>query len=244
MRISRLLPVLAVSACGAAATTPPDASIACGEPRVYQIDHVHFPTSFAEVAAQGLDLDGDGRADNALGSLTYAVSALNPDVGDLDAKAAARLAGETTWRLEVRACDDGQHLAIGDSGGGDAVPITILVDPVGDFTPVAWVRVGRVAGKLALTDDSADGVIGFAIPVPDAAHAVLAPMAAYLSAELAAGKSPVAASMDVDHDGAVSVGELQASGWATRVANDLARDADGAAGMSAGVQLHAHRVTP
>ncbi|HTJ41055.1 MAG TPA: hypothetical protein VL463_03140 [Kofleriaceae bacterium] len=237
MRTFFLLPALAASACAADGTT--SSQVTCGEPRYFQIDKVHV------AADTGLDLNKDGNPDNALGALIGAVRLANPDIGDLDAKVNARLATDTPWFLIVSDCDDGQHVEIGDAGGEDTVPLSILVDERGDFAPVAWVRPVRVKSELSFAPDEAGGKLAFILRSADVAHALLAPTAIWFSKELAAGSSPLAATLDLDKDGVVTVDELLQSDWIhTLTRPDLTLDASGVPiGMSGGVYIHATRVS-
>jgi hypothetical protein len=232
-----LVASLAVGACmDAPPSSPPQTS--CGDPTYYRIDQVELPYRAGSVTPLGLDLDGDGQVDNALGSGLSTIHSGNPELGSLDAKANARLTADVTWLVAVSACADGtQHVELGQSGGGDAVPISVLVDPIGDYAPVAWARIDLRAEHLAITDASVGGVVGFILPMPDAAHAMAGPFAAYLTTELTAGTSPLAAELDADHDGVVSADELVASDFGkTILAPDLP------AGFSGGLKLHATRV--
>ena len=238
-----LLPALAASACTGDRGTA-TSSITCGEPTYYQIDRVHLAATSSDLPAISMDLDHDGNVENALGALISAVRVANPDIGDLDAKVNARLATDTPWFLAVSQCDDGQHVEIGDAGGLDTVPLSVLVDERGDFAPVAWVRTIRVASQLTFAGDEVDGKLAFILRSADVAHALLAPTAAYLDAELVAGKSPLAATLDLDKDGHITVDELLQSDWIhTLIRPDLTLDASGVpVGMSAGVQIHARKV--
>lgn len=229
-----ILSLLAVGACTEAAAPP----TVCGDPVYYRVDSVELPERAADVVPLSLDLDGDGSGDNELGSVLEGIHGEDASA-HFAAPASARLAGDVSWYVAVRACDDGaRRVEIGDSGGGDAAPVTVLVDPAGTFAPVAWVRVGDLHERLTVTDDRADGVIGFTVPVPGAAHALAAPYAAYLSAELAAGTSDFAAQFDLDHDGVITADEVVASDLGKTF---LAPDLPGGR-YSVGLGVHATRV--
>lgn len=238
-----VLPLLAAAACmdSTPATGASPHAVSCGAPAYYRIDRVDLPERAGEGAKYGLDLDGDGQYDNAIGNVLGAIVSANPDIAPLGAKVTARVTTDVTWLVVVTSCDDGQHVSLGESGGGDAVPVSILVDPLGDYAPVAWARADLVETRLAIADQTADGEVGFALPMPDAARAIAAPFARYLSKELAAGTSPIAASLDTNHDGVISLDELLASDLGqTLLRPDL--DTGGASYLSAGVHVHATRV--
>jgi hypothetical protein len=87
--------VLALAACGGSDNTgsngngngnggSPDAGEPQGDNYSYVIDELRIPTSAAQANQLGLDLDGDGETDNALGVL---LSTLGSVVGDIDLQA-------------------------------------------------------------------------------------------------------------------------------------------------------------
>lgn len=185
----------------------------------------------------GVDLDGDGTIDDAFGVMMAAVRQNNPDLGDLDAQATARLA-DHTWLVGAASCDDGTtRISLGQSGGRDEAPVSLLADPIGTFVPVMWVRADHASGMVAAGPDAIDGAIGFAIPMPDAVDPLLAPYAAYLTAQLQGGTSPFAELVDTDGDGTVTVAELLAN---QVIAPFVKPDLDG--GLSVGLVIHGHRV--
>jgi hypothetical protein len=226
-----LLPILAVAACTDVAPTP-----GCGDPVWYRIDRVELPVRFGDQTRLGLDLDGDGQIDNVLAALLEAVHTGDPTI-DVQAAANARLAGELTWFVGVRACSDGARYELGDSGGGDVAPMTAFVDPTGTYAPVAWTRIGDLHTKLTIDGDRLDGVVGFTVP-GTARHTLVEPYAAYLTAELAAGTSPFAAELDADHDGVVTADEIIDSKLGSVLLSaDLSGDR-----LSVGMGVHATRV--
>src|SRR5262249_4469464 len=105
---------------------------------------------------------------------------------------------------------DVSGVLFGDAGQGD-VPLSVLIDPVGTFAPVAWRTGERAAVRLSVGDRELTGNVGFALRMPDGAHDLVAPFAAYLSAELRAGISPFAARLDANHDRGCTPDELLAS---------------------------------
>jgi hypothetical protein len=243
LSLALVLSLACLAACTDEATSPGGA---CGPARLYAIDRVQVPTSLDERRALALDLDRDGTVDNGLGNLIVAARSWNPDIADPNPTLNARLTSDDqTWLLAVSDCADGtRDVQIGHSGGGDEVPLTALVDPLGSFGPIAWVRADLVTSRLQLDDaaGTVDGVIGFALPVPAAGHALAAPFAAYLTAELRAGTSPYAAQTDTDHDGVVSPDEMLASPvMKALMAPDVSRSGPGGVrdALSAGVGVHA-----
>ncbi len=236
-----ILPALAAGAC--TDSTAPGAA-ACGEPTYYRIDQVHLPTTDAEARTIGFDLDRDRNAliDNALGGLNMTLRAHDPDFPDMNVVASERLAGPVRWLVARTECADGVHVEIGDSGGGNAVPLTALVDPLG-AAQLAWVRPTVVRAETTVTGDALDGTIGFGIPIPGAQRAILAPMATYLTDELAAGTTTLGKIVDTNHDGVVTIDELLANGLVqTLVAGDIDPVNGVPTVMSAGMTIHATRV--
>jgi hypothetical protein len=239
-----VLPLLAAGACTDSPPATGDASgaITCGAPTYFRIDRVDLPEHFGDGAQMGVDLDGDGTVDNAVGDVLAGLVAANPEIAPMGAKLSARVTGDVTWELAVSSCDDGtQHIELGNSGGEDTVPLSLLGDPSGAYAPVAWGRVAHLVADVGIADGTADGVIGFGIPVPDAGPALVAPFAAYLTRELAAGTSPYAAEVDANHDGVVTADEVLATPLgATLLMPDLTIDGSGY--LSAGIHVHATRV--
>jgi hypothetical protein len=227
------LPLLAAVACMDSTPTP-SGTTSCDPPTYYRIDRVQLPTTFNDPV--GFDLDHDGTIDNALGNLNATLLRYDPDFPDMNKVASERLIG-VPWIVSRTACDDGSiHVELGDSGGGESVPLTVLVDPLAG-AQLAWVRPIDVQNKLTVTGDELDGTIGFALPMPDAQRALLAPIATYLTDELATGSTSLGKTIDTDHDGVVTVDEM--------LANDLVKtlvfpDLDHA--LSAGMTIHATRV--
>jgi hypothetical protein len=240
-----VLPLLTAGACmdsSAPSTGDATTAITCGDPTYFRIDRVTLPEAPGGAEAVGLDLNGDGVVDNAIGNVLGAIVSTNPDIGSISAKASARVAGDVTWELALSQCDDGtQHVELGNSGGLDTVPLTIVSDPSGTFGPVAWVRADHLVAHVAMADQTVDGVVGFTLPMPEAGPALVAPFAAYLSRELAAGTSPIAAELDKDHDGTVTPAELLASDLGTTL---LMPDMtlDGTPSLSVGLRVHGTRV--
>ena len=236
-----LTPIALAAACATQPAATPG-TITCGDPVTYRVDHVDLPESGASPGLFGADLDGDGINDDAYGALLSAIQSGNPDIPPMSALASARLGADVTWEVAVSPCDDGtQHVEVGNSGGGDAVPLTILVDPTGAFAPVVWSRVDPLIAKVGRADDVFDAVLGFALPMPEDAAPLVTPYAAYLTDELAAGTSPFAKLLDTNHDGVVTPDEVLAYSLAQLwLEPDIT--IDGKSYLSAGLHLHATRV--
>ncbi|HTJ41054.1 MAG TPA: hypothetical protein VL463_03135 [Kofleriaceae bacterium] len=227
---------LALVALGACMHEPrPDTF--CGDPTSYRIESVELPVHSGDGVRLGMDLDGDGHVDNAYASAIQALAAANPELGSIDAKANARLAADVAWYVTTRSCDDGtRRVDLISTGADDLAPLTVLVDQVGNYTPVTWGRIEIGGDRLVVDGDRIDGVVAFRIPVPESADALCAPIASYLTTELAAGTSPQAAKMDTDHDGVVTVKEVEDSELGRTL---LLPDVIGA--VSAGIAIHARR---
>jgi hypothetical protein len=233
-----IAPVTFVAACAE------PKSITCGEPAYYRVDHVDLPESSKAELELGLDLDGDGNVDDAYGSALTAFGTHDSYAPPMSRPASARLAADVTWEVAVSTCDDGtQHVELGNSGGGDTIPVTLLADPSGEFAPVVWSRVSGLVARVGEADGAFDAVVGFGIPMPDDQMAFAMPLAAFFTGELAAeGPSSFASLFDRDpQDGVVTPQEvLNNSLFETVLEPDLTLD--GKTYLSAGMHVHATRV--
>ena len=236
-----------VALAGASCAAPPPGPPTCGDPAYYRIDRVHYQACDITSAPRGFDFDGDGNSDDELEVIVGWIGCDDAHLPDMNATASARFASEVTWLAAVRTCDDGsQRAEVGESLGGNAAPITALVDPLGDDAPVVWIRI--VEPRVQLTangDGSLSGELGFLIPVPDSDGAIAAPVAAYLTHELALGQRATSSGpydfarmIDGNGDGVVTTQELLASNLARAL---LEGDVflDGRAYDSAAIDVHA-----
>ncbi len=92
--------------------------------------------------------------------------------------------------------------------GRGAAPVAMLADPLGTFADPGWIDADALGVDLMVTGDEVSGVLGFALPVPDALPVIGGPLAAYFTKLLAAGDSDWAAMIDTDHDGVITVDEF------------------------------------
>ncbi|MCE9577723.1 MAG: hypothetical protein K8W52_31530 [Deltaproteobacteria bacterium] len=145
--------------------------------------------------------------------------------------------------------------------GRGAAPVAMLADPLGTFADPGWIDADALGVDLTVTGDEISGVLGFALPVPDALPVIGGPLAAYFTKLLAAGDSEWAAMIDTDHDGVISVDEFMSgpidsdtndSLVGALLSPDLTLYGEGgrygdsedrpAKALSAGIGIHAHVV--
>jgi hypothetical protein len=139
-RLVSFLIVLPLAGLAACAVDDPPPAAACDAPRYYLIDRVDLPDRPGDGAAVGLDLDGDGRHDNAYAALVDFVSHSNDDLRDLDARVGDRFARhDVLWLIGVRECDGGErevelrHGVL--AGRRDATGASAAIQLVGDAMP-------------------------------------------------------------------------------------------------------------
>jgi hypothetical protein len=222
----------------------PTASPSCTS-TTYRVSHVELASAWGDVVRLGVDIDGDGDLDNKLGGLNATLTQVYGDWRPQEAMD-AMLGGAVAWLARVERCDDGPALAVQvavgvDSDGDRAFEVTDWGEPaIGEgrearggvgFLPVG--RLGAGAGEAAdgwspelglaivLRPGTREltAIFGFGVAVSDE---LLAPVAGFLSAALARDDSRFADGLDLDRDGAVSVGELrQAPAVRALLASDL-----------------------
>jgi hypothetical protein len=223
-----------------------DVPMACAPTTaVYRIDHVD--PSLA--AAETLDLDGDGHADNALGYAHDFLTALEPDFA-VGPRFAARLA-RLPWLVGVDRCGDevritiDQGVPLGDvpllphmlpravgtiagttidaTDGKVAIPLIALADAAQTREFPGWRDADRLAIHAQLADDQLTGVFAAALPTDAARADLAAPIAAFLTTRPA--EDELRTICDADHDGVVTADELAATAtYRTVTASDLTLD--------------------
>jgi hypothetical protein len=187
--------------------------------------------------AHTLDLDANGKPDDALGEAHDVISGVDPAFA-VAPRIAPRLASDVPWLVAVDRCgtdvrvtiDEGMVLpgdatpvmpqelprAVGTVRDGviDArdgqlhVPLGVLADAT-DALPPRWVLGDALAIRATLDDDALDGVFAAAID-RDTSRAELAPpIAAFLTAQPADDILRLGA--DGDQDGTVTAAEVTAT---------------------------------
>jgi hypothetical protein len=213
----------------------------------YRVAAVELAETWGDATRLGLDLDGDGDVDNKLGSLNATLTQVYGDWRPEAAMTELLARAPAAWIARVDRCEGSNGLAVRlatgvDRNGDGAFEVADWGEPAtGDglvarggvgFLPVG--RLGAGSGEAAGDGWSAElglmvalhpggrdltATIGFGVAVTDE---LLAPVAGFLSEALERGDSRFADGLDLDRDGAVSVGELrQASAVRTLLANDL-----------------------
>ncbi|MEP6859292.1 MAG: hypothetical protein ABJE66_01645 [Deltaproteobacteria bacterium] len=170
---------------------------ACSDPVVkyFDVAAVELPQTTADATAFGVDLDGDGTSDNQLGVIFSALVSTH----DATTHAADMIAaGAITSTLETI---DGAPSYQGDTSGlaNIALPIFADADPL--VLPLEHVVIS-VDGDTAL--------IRGGIPIEAARTAAYAGVAQMMH-DNPAGHLPFARVLDTDHDGTISMDELENS---------------------------------
>ena len=223
---------------GAVACTEPGDDGGANEPpactsTAYRIVDAELASTWGDAVRLGLDLDGDGQADNKLGSLN---ATLTQVYGDWQPEVALRsllVAGSTAWLARIDRCEASPRLAVamavGVEGGDGVFEVADWGEPaVGDgvdarggvgVLPIG--RIGAGAGPAGVRDDGWSPELGLAVRLQPGGRTatigmgvavtdeLLAPVASFLSAALARGDSRFADGLDLDRDGRVSVAELR-----------------------------------
>lgn len=212
------------------------------EEATYRIASVDLADTWGDAARLALDVDGDGVAENKLGSLNATLTQVYGDWAPGPALDAA-LAGSTAWLVRTVRCDARLEVSLGAGrvtggqvvdpswgepavgavmearGGVGVLPAGRLGDGASAAVDDGWAEGLALRVALRSAPPGLAGTLGLGIEVDDT---LLAPVAAFLSRALAAGDSRFAAGLDLDRDGAVSVAELrQAPAVRTLLAADL-----------------------
>src|SRR5690242_8751978 len=239
MWVRLLLPVSLTAVLSIGCTDdPPDGNGQTGPctTQQLQITSVHLPRTGGEASMMGFDLDGDRVVDNQLGALNASLHAVYAE-WDAEMWLTDRLEErQVQWLAMVERCEDERDWsarlargadedrdgrpevvddgvpASGDGvaaeGGVGLVPVGYFADGAGMANEAAWEdglsftvsARESTAGEVTLT-------IGAAVALGDDA---LAPAAAFLTEELTRG-SLFAKTVDMNHDGTITVAELRAS---------------------------------
>ena len=164
-----------------------------GPVKHYAVAALDLPQTTADATAFGVDLDGDGTVDNQLGVIFTALVSTH----DATTHAADMIAsGAIASTLDVG--DDTHYHGEGD-GDDIALPIFADADPL--VLPLSHVVIS-VDGDTAL--------IRGGIPIAAARSAAYAGVA-QMMADNAAGHLPFARVLDTDHDGKITMDELENS---------------------------------
>jgi len=224
-----------------------DVPLACApQTAVYRIDHVDPSVG----AAEAIDVDGDGRGDNALGYAHDFITALEPGFA-VAPRFDARLE-RLPWLVGVDRCGDevritiDQGVPLGDepllprvlpravgtiagdtidaTDGIAAIPLIALGDAAGTRDFPGWRDADQLAIHAQLTGDQLTGVFAAALPTDAARADLAAPIAAFLTTR--PGDDALRMLSDDDHDGIVTADELAATAtYRTVMASDLELDA-------------------
>lgn len=223
-----------------------DVPLACApQTAVYRITHVD-PSG---AAANALDLDGDGRPDNALGRAHDALVAIEPAFA-VAPRFDARLA-QIPWLVGVDRCGDeirvtlDQGVPLGDepllprvlpravgviaageltaSDGVGALPLIALGDAAATRAFAGWRTADQLAIHATLTDEALTGTFGAALPAEVVRADLASPIAAFLTAQPAT--DALRQEADDDGDGTVSPDELAGTAaYRSLTASDLVLD--------------------
>lgn len=183
------------------------------------------------VVAQEIDLDGDGRPDDALGRAHDLVAGFAPAF-DMTERFRARLATDVAWSFQIAECQGEvrvtfaptdtalpHHAAVGTispSGemfaedGTGRVPLLALADATGTAGDDAGWRGGDLLTIRAVKHgDEIDGVFALALPTRIVQAELAAPIAAFLMTQPA--DETMRATADANRDGVVTADEVAAT---------------------------------
>ena len=159
----------------------------------YAVAALDLPQTTADATAFGVDLDGDGTVDNQLGVIFSALVSTH----DATTHAADMIAsGAIASTLDVG--DDTRYHGKGDD---DSIVLPIFADADPMVLPLEHVEISV---------DGATALIRGGIPIAAARTAAYAGVA-QMMADNAAGHLPFARVLDTDHDGMISMDELENS---------------------------------
>lgn len=211
--------------------------------------------------AQEIDLDGNGKPDDALGQAHDLVAGFAPAF-DMTERFRARLATDVAWSLTIAECDGGVrvtfprpdnalphfHSAVGtitasghlfaDDGNG-RVPLLALADATGTTGDDPGWRTGDALTFQAVrTGDELDGVFALALPTRVVKADLAAPIARFLDSQPA--DETMRAMADANRDGVVTAEEVAATTtYQGMTQADLALTIDGEPQTSIAFRFHA-----
>ncbi|MCA9676942.1 MAG: hypothetical protein KC464_18080, partial [Myxococcales bacterium] len=249
--------------------------LSCDAPTTttYRVTAVELPVDTTEVRDIGVDLDGDGRVDNATGSIfatVLDVYADRPLLQQWQAQLAPRLAGRMDWSIRIDRCpDDGAHAWLIDgrdpgvvaamspaTGTFDAAGLTVdggdAIVPIGalaDFTGGAddgWHPASHASLALEVDGDlTMSGLVAAAIG-PGYELPIAEAFAGFVQDLYDNGETAWGQDVDTDGDGQITVDEMLADQvFQIMMTPDLDLDDDGTdESLSLGATLHVTRVAP
>jgi hypothetical protein len=228
-------------------TAPSVVAPPCDSPelRSYDLDHVAPPLDANAASQIGFDLDGDGDADDAAGTLLSAMLLAYDDRTTYEANLDARLADDVPWTITIARCPSGEQVVTSASPGfagarstANAVRSTIdaphegemplgALSDLGGHADAGWQPVDQLQTTFTTDGDALDGRLG-GVLIGDYRSALAASYAPYVTARLAAGQTDWGAVADHDGDGVVTVDEVLADPTFQAVTRpDLDLDGDG-----------------
>lgn len=227
----RLLIALLFAGCSEAATLPGEVPLDCTPTSTtYRIDQVTAPLDSAAANDAGTDLDDDGTIDNQAGAIVSAVSQVYQDLQtDLQPRWDARFTTDAVWLVTIERCDGAARVTISDDATEGLVPAAgedlggeirardgVGAAPLGVFADLAgggaieWQPIYPAAIDVQISGDELTGTIAGAFG-GDYQTLVAQAFLPYLQNRLDNGDTAWGASVDTDHDGILTIGELLAN---------------------------------
>jgi hypothetical protein len=176
----------------------------------------------AQARTDALDIDGDGDADNQLGSIQASLySAVGIPVDQEQTRVDRRLGTDVGWDVDLEVCPE-LTTATFPSG----LPLGMLMDFADETTSGGFATV--VAAQVLVADGRTDGLVGGALE-PGYAHQAAVGLRPWAQQQRDAGNE-VGTALDTNNDGTVTVPEIEATSiWQELMAPDLDLDGDGTA---------------
>ena len=247
---------LGLLACGSDADPTPQPDLDGAAVHHYRITSIEVPDSPVLVERAAFDLDGDGTLDNQLAS-AYSSMQQQDSLYEVEGPSALRLGDDVGWvvslydgrgiagaRIGRGVVVDGHALPLDEvepatgpaldpafvlSGGAAMLPVGTLTDALGD-RDAAWESAVLTQITVESFDRNTARVrVGFALPAAEIRPVIVANLAAFFTAALAAGHSDYGEIVDDNDDGVVSEAELEADGLFQGLMNaDVETDEGGA----------------
>jgi hypothetical protein len=173
-------------ACGCIVSSTACQLVHAAYSRGYAVNSVNLPVNAAEATSYAIDLDGDGHAENAFGSIFPILGAMGLNVIDIPgATASATTAGKIVHLVEVRSSD----VAFVNDAGAEAIwyvgkataspPLFDGMDTFkydGDYAPAAFFAPLSGGGFVSESPATMTPTIGIVVEIAIGNHVVALPL--------------------------------------------------------------------